>query len=193
MNSPKNLFFIALLPPQEVSDRAHAIKQHFADRYNSRAALKSPPHITLQPPFPLLDEEIAPLRGCLSKFANSQARVKVTLDGFAAFPPRVIYINVVKTQPLLELQSNLASTLATELKIIDAKAKSRSFSPHMTVGFKDLSKPNFKAAWAEFQHQQLDYEFVASDLTLLKHNSKRWEIEEQFPVVKALNNQTDSL
>lgn len=183
MNSPKNLFFIAILPPQEISDRAHAIKQHFADTYNSRAALKSPPHITLQPPFPLRDEEIAPLKGCMSKFASSQAGVKVTLDGFAAFPPRVIYINVVKTQPLLELQSNLALTLATDLQIVDARGKSRSFAPHMTVGFKDLSKPNFKAAWAEFQHQQLHYEFVATDLTLLQHNGKRWEVETQFPFV----------
>jgi len=186
MNTAKNLFFIALLPPKEISDHANLIKQHFADNYNSRAALKSPPHITLQPPFPLLDEEIAPLKSCISKFASTQAVVEVTLDGFAAFPPRVIYINVVKTQPLLDLQSNLASTLATELQIVDARDKNRGFSPHMTVGFKDLTKQNFKTAWAEFQHQQLDYEFVATDLTLLYHNGKRWEIETHFPLINLL-------
>ncbi len=184
MNTAKNLFFIALLPPAEISDRANQIKQHFAEHYASRAALKSPPHITLQPPFQWLDGELEALKNCISKFASTQAVIEVRLDGFAAFPPRVIYINVVKTQPLLDLQSNLALTLATDLQLVDARAKNRSFSPHITVGFKDLTKQNFKIAWAEFQHQQLQYEFLASELTLLKHNGKLWAIETHFPLQK---------
>lgn len=184
MNTAKNLFFIALLLPAEISDRANQIKQYFADTYASRAALKSPPHITLQPPFQWLDAELEPLKSCISKFTSTQAGVEVILNGFAAFPPRVIYINVVKTQPLIDLQSNLAITLATDLQLIDSRAKNRSFSPHMTVGFKDLTKQNFKTAWAEFQHQQLQYEFVATQLTLLKHNGKQWEIETHFPLQK---------
>jgi len=183
MNTAKNLFFIALLPPAEISDRTNQIKQHFAEHYASRAALKSPPHITLQPPFQWQDAELELLKSCISKFASTQAVVEVMLNGFAAFPPRVIYINVVKTQPLLDLQSNLA-TMATDLQLVDSRAKNRSFSPHITVGFKDLTKQNFKAAWAEFQHQQLQYKFVANQLTLLKHNGKQWEIETHFPLQK---------
>lgn len=184
MNTAKNLFFIALLPPAEISDRASQIKQHFAEHYASRAALKSPPHITLQAPFQWQNAELELLKSCISKFASTQAGVEVILDGFAAFPPRVIYINVVKTQPLLDLQSDLALTLATDLQLLDSRAKNRSFSPHMTVGFKDLTKQNFKAAWAKFQHQQLQYEFVATQLTLLKHNGKHWEVETHFPLEK---------
>ncbi|MFN6233029.1 MAG: 2'-5' RNA ligase family protein, partial [Microcystis sp.] len=52
MNQPQgSLFFIALLPPPEVQEIATKIKVEFAEIYNSRAALKSPPHVTLQPPF----------------------------------------------------------------------------------------------------------------------------------------------
>ena len=49
MNQPQgSLFFIALLPPPEVQEIATKIKLEFAEIYNSRAALKSPPHVTLQ-------------------------------------------------------------------------------------------------------------------------------------------------
>ena len=51
MKPSANLYFIALLPPVEVAEEVTEIKQFFARNYNSRAALKSPPHVTLQPPF----------------------------------------------------------------------------------------------------------------------------------------------
>ena len=47
----KKIFFIALLPPLKVQKYATKVKEHFAQQYNTKAALKSPPHITLQPPF----------------------------------------------------------------------------------------------------------------------------------------------
>ncbi|NEQ19818.1 MAG: hypothetical protein F6K28_10405 [Microcoleus sp. SIO2G3] len=51
MLQSQKLYFIALLPPEEIQDYANQIKQYFADHYGSRHAQKSPPHITLQPPF----------------------------------------------------------------------------------------------------------------------------------------------
>ncbi|WP_216351346.1 hypothetical protein [Leptolyngbya sp. 'hensonii'] len=41
MNLVKLRLFVALLPPKPVQEYATQIKQHFADRYQSRAALKS--------------------------------------------------------------------------------------------------------------------------------------------------------
>jgi 2'-5' RNA ligase len=181
MNSSSRLFFIALLPPQDFQDRVTGIKQHFADNYNSRAALKSPPHITLQPPFEWPADKLPALQECLSVFAQTRVPVPVILSGFAAFPPRVIYINVLKTPALLTLQAELMAHLETELSIIDPKSKERPYSPHMTVGFKDLTKQNFKAAWAEFKDRPLQYNFMAGEVVLLTHNGSRWDICAEFP------------
>jgi 2'-5' RNA ligase len=181
MNSSSRLFFIALLPPQDFQEGVTGIKQHFADNYNSRAALKSPPHITLQPPFEWPADKLSALQECLSVFAQTRVPVPVILSGFAAFPPRVIYINVLKTPALLTLQAELMAHLETELRIIDPKSKERPYSPHMTVGFKDLSKQSFKAAWPEFKDRPLQYNFTASQLTLLTHNGQRWDICAEFP------------
>ncbi|HLO89244.1 MAG TPA: 2'-5' RNA ligase family protein, partial [Nostocaceae cyanobacterium] len=165
-----SLYFIALLPPQAIQEQINEIKQHFADKYASRTALKSPPHITLQPPFEWEDGEISFVETCLKTFVPQQQPLPITLNGFAAFPPRVIYINVVKTPEILTLQANLKADLETNLEIVDKSAKNRPYSPHLTVAFRDLTKQNFRAAWPEFEHRQLYFEFTATHLTLLQHD-----------------------
>lgn len=181
-----NRFFIALLPPPEIQDYTNQINQHFAEHYASRGAQKSPPHITLQPPFEWSAEQVPVLEQCLSRFANGRESIPVTLNGFGAFPPRVIYINVLKTQELLTLQTDLMAHLETVLGIVDPVSKTRAFSPHMTVAFRDLTRQNFKVAWPEFQQRQLQFKFTADYLTLLLHDSKRWNVSAEFPFKEGL-------
>lgn len=177
------LYFIALLPPQEIQDNATQIKQHFADKYVSRHALKSPPHITLQPPFEWEDANVPILEATLKNFASTREPIPITLSGYNAFPPRVIYIDVVRSPELLALHQDFMAYLESSLAIVDQVGKTRPFAPHMTVAFKDLTKQNFKAAWTEFEKRQLHFEFTASCLTLLLHDGKRWNVKSEFPFV----------
>ena len=187
MKKSQSRFFIALLPPLEIQDYANQIRQIFADRYASRGAQNSPPHITLQPPFEWANAEVPLLEECLREFALLRQSVPVTLDGYAAFAPRVIYINVVRNQELLTLQAELMAHLEANLGIADTVSKTRLFAPHMTVAFKDLTKQNFQAAWQEFEKQQVHFEFTADNLTLLLHDGKRWNIKTEFPFVSDNN------
>ena len=180
MYPSKSRFFIALLPPSEIQGYVKEIQQYFGDRYASHGVQKSPPHITLQPPFEWLPEQAPVLEECLSTFTHHRS-VPVTLNGFGAFPPRVIYINVLKTQELLTLQTDLMTHLDL-LGIVDQVSKTRPFSPHMTVAFRDLTRQNFKAAWSEFQQRQLHFDFTSSYLTLLLHDGKRWNARAEFPL-----------
>ncbi len=174
-------YFLALLPPQEVQAAVNQIKQHFADRYASCKAQNSPPHITLQPPFEWAIAPVSFLEQRLLVFAQRYSPSYISLSGFGAFAPRVIYIQVVKTPELLALQAELSAYLQRELKIVDAAAKKRAYAPHMTVAFRDLTQPNFRAAWSEFQHQPFQFEFSVSALTLLHHDGRRWHIHASFP------------
>lgn len=181
MADSKDLFFIALLPPGEVQNFATQVKQHFAEAYQSRHALKSPPHITLYPPFKWEVEKIPNLEQTLETFALTQSSIPVTLEGFGAFSPRVIYINVLKNAELLNLQKALMRELEESLNLVDQRSQNRPFSPHMTVAFRDLTKANFRLAWEEYQNQKVNFNFMISSLTLLRHTGKRWEIKRQFP------------
>lgn len=178
--TPKR-FFIALVPPPEIQAIANRIKHQFADEYASQAAQKSPPHITLQPPFEWMLPDLPNLESLLAKFAMQQAPFAVELNGFAAFPPKVIYIDVVKTAALLKLQSSLMADLEATLGIVDVPSKQRTFTPHMTVAFRDLTEPNFNAAWQVFQGRSLQLQFLASSLSLLLHDGHQWHIHKVFP------------
>jgi 2'-5' RNA ligase len=120
------------------------------------------------------------LEASLKEFASGQLPVAITLKGFDAFVPRVIYINVIRSQELLTLQADLMAYIETNLGIVDKVSKSRPFAPHMTVAFRDLTKQNFRDAWPEFEKRQLHFEFTADKLTLLLHDGKRWNIKSQF-------------
>ncbi len=175
----KSLFFIALLPPKEIQQDITDIKQHFAQVYDSRAALKSPPHITLQPPFGWEMANLADLSTGLQNFAQVQKAIPIQLQGFGAFIPKVIYLQPSKTPELLALQTALQAYTEDEFKM--AKTKTRSFSPHITVAFRDLTKANFRQAWEIFEKREFATEFVVYHLTLLLHNGNKWEICQEFP------------
>ena len=179
MSGKKTLFFIALLPPSEVQEFATKVKQHFAEVYNSRAALKSPPHITLQPPFEWEIEQLPILKEKLTEFTQNQSPIPITLHNYSAFKPRVIYINVFKTAELLAAEKKLTNYLEESLNIVHLPSKNRPFSPHMTVAYRDLNKENFYKAWEKFQDQELHFEFRVNHLTLLK-NTGVWTIYQDF-------------
>lgn len=182
LDTLKRRFFIALLPSLEIQNYVNQIKEYFAQNYHSIGAQKSPPHITLQPPFEWQLEALPVLETALASFAATQKRVPITLHNFGAFPQGVIYINVLKTPQLLTLQQDLLAYCEASLGIIvNPVSQNRPFVPHLTVAVRDLTKQNFEAAWAEFQVRQVKYEFTASQLTLLLHDGKRWNISAEFP------------
>ena len=182
MNQARQRFFIALLPPKRIGQLAEQLKEHFAEVYQSRAAQKSPAHITLQPPFDWLTADLPRLTQHLEYLAGTQPPIPLVLDGFGAFKPRVIFIKVRTTPELLSLQENLTKSLESALGIVHAASKNRPFAPHLTLAYRDLTKPNFYQAWSEFASQPFPFEFTVPQLTLLQHDGQRWQISQEFPL-----------
>lgn len=174
-------FFVALLPPPALGDQITAIQQDIGQRFQSKAALKSPPHITLQPPFVWPLDQVAHLGRSLAAFAQQQSPVPIELSGYGAFPPRVIYINVQRQGPPMALQPALMDHLETHCTIVHSPARQRPFVPHITVGFRDLKPTAFKLAWDEFKAKSFKAHFVVPALTLLQHDGQRWQISSDFP------------
>ena len=180
MNSSKQRFFIALMPPPDIQQHITQIKGYFAEHYNSRGALNSPPHVTLQPPFEWLAKDVPKLEESLKEFSANRFPIPITLSGFAAFAPRVIYVDVVKSPELLDIQRDLMTFVAEKLGIVDRVSQPRPFVPHMTVGFRDLTEQNFEAAWLEFKGRSIFFEFTASALILLIHDGSQWNVGTEF-------------
>jgi 2'-5' RNA ligase len=177
------LYFIALVPPEPVNREIMSLKEEVQDRYNSKAALRSPPHITLHMPFQWKEEKERILIESLDQLANKQSSFGVTLKNFEAFPPRVIYVAVQENEALDDLQKVVQKNAGTNWHIYP-KADNRPFQPHMTIAFRDLKKPQFFQAWKNYETQDYQASFIASNVCLLKHNGKTWDILHRSPLIR---------
>ena len=169
------LYFVAIVPEEPVYSEGLAFKTEIRDRFNSSAALRSPPHITLHMPFQWQEAKEELLVNSLDKLVILHKPFQVALEDFGAFIPRVIYIHVVESESLNMLQKEVSRNASINWHIYP-KPDSRPFMPHMTIAFRDLKKPKFFEAWQEFERRKYSAEFTVKDLCLLKHNGKTWDV-----------------
>lgn len=180
MKKPRQLYFIAIIPPEPIYSKAAELKAHMAKRYSSKAALNSPPHITLHMPFRWDEEKEEKIFSTLENLTDNRQAFDLSLENFGAFKPRVIYIDL-KRQPALEdFHDDLKKVMKISLNIFNADYKDRGFNPHMTLAFRDLKKSAFFEAWKEFESKEFHASFTADKITLLKHNGKNWDVYREF-------------
>lgn len=176
MNMPdknEDLYFIALVIDGEVGENITRIKEEVAEKYGSKRALNSPPHITIVPPFRMdrdsLDRKLAPV---LFELAARRESFEIKLDGFSAFKPRVIFVHPVDHPELSGLQSNVIEVLSHRFSEIDAP--DRPFHAHVTIAFRDLTQSAFYKAWPQFEKRHFTASYLCTDITILKHEEGKW-------------------
>ncbi|ASZ09521.1 2'-5' RNA ligase family protein [Chitinophaga pendula] len=178
------IYFIALLPNAAVGKEVIRLKQEFAQLYGPVAALKAMPHISIQVPFtahPGLERELSL---ALTEFAASQQPFEVFLNGFGFQPQpdkRVIYIQVEKTPPIVNLHLQLIYFLRKEFGFSEMLARKR-FTPHITLAFKDLDEDQFADAWPDYESRPFNAAFRVNNMYLLRHNGLSWEVLQKCPL-----------
>lgn len=171
-------YFLAIIPPEPLATEVTAIKQEFVERFNTKAALRSPAHITLHMPFQWKEAKEERLFKVLAQ-ATKFRPFNIQLNGFGAFPPRTIFIQPEKSTELEEMNMALLETTRRQLNLFHA-VHIGGFHPHMTVAFRDLRKPLFFEAWKEFEQRAFKASFEVDSFWLLKHNGKVWEAYREF-------------
>lgn len=174
----KQLFFIALLPGEPIASEVTRFKHYAADHFQSARALRSPPHITLIPPFWWAPADRGRLDGALAEFCRERPPFSIRLRGFDCFPPRVIFIAVRPNQALTKLQAALQDYLQKSLAL-PARDR-RPFHPHLTVAFKDLRRAVFPEAWRYFSEQPYERSFEVEELILLRYREQAWKVAGRF-------------
>lgn len=175
----RNLYFIAVLPPEKLRSRVEALKLEVKRLYGAGHALKSPAHITLQMPFRREEDGEEALCVLLEEYAATQTPFEVELDGFDCFAPRVVFLKIRDHSPLLPLQDHLRKALVHSGTIPD-RGPVYPFHPHMTIATRDLSREAFQRTWPEFRDRPFKAAFEVGSLFLLKHNGRHWDIFREF-------------
>lgn len=175
--APVLRWFVALLPPESIQRQVTDVIADLTARYQTRTA-KAPPHITLVPPFVLAANAIGPVRLALEDFAKQQRTLTVTLHGFNAFPPRVLFVDVVRSPQLLTLKTELEECLVEQCDL--PRDRHSRFNPHITVASRKLDRSKFKATWAELEQQQFEATGEHKTLTLLRYEQQHWHVDQLF-------------
>jgi len=170
-----NMYFIAIVAPEEIDQQVLKWKSFFKERYECSVALKSPAHITIIPPFWMNDELENDLINSISEFSIAKTKFEITLKNFAAFKPKVIFVDVVKSEALNGLYQSFADFIFSQNKF-PIKKEDRPFHPHVTLATRDLYKKAFQEAWEIFSTKKHEALWIVSGLSLLRHNQKKWDV-----------------
>lgn len=179
----ESLYFIAVVPPEDVRTKVTELKELCHQEYGSKQALKSPPHITLHMPFKLKEKKKEELCEMLTALAHDSECFNIEMKGFGFFEPRVVFISTMLCESLNSLHLRISDGMRKHFNIFNAQYKDRAFHPHMTIAFRDLKKEQFWKAQEFFSKKELSINFQVENMALLKHNGKVWEIEEQFSLL----------
>jgi 2'-5' RNA ligase len=178
----KDKYFLALVPPPPLYEEMLGLKEYFKEHYGSKAALRSPPHITLHMPFEWKTEKEEKLISSLADFSRLQKQLTIRLNGFDCFAPRVIFARVEPNEELTTMQKQLTQFCKVELNLFNAHYRDLPFHPHLTVAFRDLKKALFVRAWEEFRSKSLDRTFTSTHIALLKHDGRNWLLHRTLPL-----------
>ncbi|MFD0933548.1 2'-5' RNA ligase family protein [Psychroflexus salinarum] len=178
-----SMYFIALIPPEDLKNGITELKKEIANRFDSKHALRLPPHITLQIPFNVNEEDENKFIKQLEEFTKQHIPFRVVLSGFGSFNSKVIYIDVLHSRPIVELHEKL---IEVTREFIEKKpeGEKKKMNPHITIAYRDLSKERFDEAWSEFSQRSFEAVFVAKSLFLFKHNGKSWDILKELKMKK---------
>jgi len=170
-----NMYFLAIVAPEKINHQVLKWKNYFKDHFECTVALKSPAHITLIPPFWMKEELEGDLVNSIQNFSTTQITFEITLKDFAAFKPKVIFVDVVKSNVLNGLYQSFTNHIFIENKF-PIKKDDRPFHPHVTLATRDLYKKAFQEAWEIFSKKKYEALWIVKGVSLLRHNKKNWDV-----------------
>jgi 2'-5' RNA ligase len=169
------MYFVALVAPEIINKQVFKWKTWFKEKYRCEAALRSPAHVTLVPPFWMRTELESKLIVSLIEFATVQKHFSLLLNNFSQFKPRVIFVDVAVNSLLQNLRAQLFQSLLITGEY-PLKNDDRPFHPHVTLATRDLYKKDFYEAWEYFKEKEYSAEWEVQNISLLRHDKKNWDV-----------------
>lgn len=169
----KKMYFIAIYPDQKIIDEVRVFKDDLALNFGNSKALKNDAHITLFPPFEREIELEEDIHNAFQKIDTNIAPFEINLNGFGNFPnPKnpVLFIKPKENENLKQLYYNVTEKFSFG---------KYSFSPHVTVGYRDLTYENFLKAWEIYKDKNYETKFLVDRISLLRHDGKWVSINEK--------------
>ena len=169
----EDLYFIAILPPEELRQRIDEIRKAVSLEHGVFSALKPPVHITLVPPFKLKTAMEKQLIQKLKSLCHFDPFIQ-KLEDFDGFPEHTVFIRALKNTGISTLYKKLKAGLKPYVE-----GSRNPFHPHLTIAYRD-AKEAYPQIMEQYQNRRFREEFLAAHFTLLKHDGKRWNVHSEY-------------
>lgn len=179
MSANVKLYFWALVAKEPNQSKITRLKEEAAHRFHSNRALRSPAHITLIPPLRLSPAQLESLQEDFCEVALCTPPFNLDLTGVNGFPERVVYIHVHPHNTLDHLVTRLEAIRFSRFP--HHKRVYSTFTPHVTLAFRDLSPDLYPSALRYFQSMDLEFDWKADSLSRLILLEDGWYVDHNCP------------
>ena len=168
----RGIYFFAILPPKNISDEIREIQLYVEKKYHTHEALRRPVHITVIPPFETPPIHERKLVEFTHRFCERISPFEVKLDSYGEFRRNVLHIRIERSNEIVDLQRSLSHDLSRA--VTRGSSSGTAFTPHITVGYKDITRPMFDEAWREFGEQIFRRSFILDTIHFMRWNYGGW-------------------
>jgi len=171
-------YFFAVLPTTTILNEIIAFQREIEANFGSVHAQKTPPHITIIPPFDCGEEKLWDFTEKTSLFLADKSIIdlKIYLDNFQCFDGRTLFIDVAKNEPFEKLCKEL-KLLFNQQKITKQRVEKHFFIPHITIANKDIKKRDFRIASEDFKKRNYQRSFDLKTLAVLELVEEKWVVK----------------
>jgi 2'-5' RNA ligase len=176
----KQLKLIAIVLPDPLRSFIINEQKFISENWGCRHALRTPPHITLIPPFHFTLQEINSIITILSEAAKRHHAFRLNVIGFNSFRQGVIFMEPELSQALQDLHMDLNDSMGSYFPQILEKSGDRPFHPHITLAHKDVTREQFKEIRDHYKNKAAPSSVIIEHFNILNHIGKGWAIGEEF-------------
>ena len=174
----RTLYLVALLPPEPVFSHVWDLKQEVHRRTGSRNAVRLPPHITLVPPLRETEEFEGLCTAALAGFAAAESAFEVSLQDFAWFGSRTLFVHVQERAALRAFHARLMAWCAAHLPQVAPEG--RPYTPHLTLATRDLPPAQVPELRQRFAGRTYAARFAVENFTLFRLDGQQWQARATF-------------
>lgn len=171
----KQQYMIAAVPTGDNKTQIDDIRSSFSKKYKVDEALRNPAHITIVPPFHATTEQITVLDQGLKEILERFNKFSLHITGYSFFRKnRVVFLKPKKNTVIEDLYIQVQqffSQKMPEIKLI----KQVNYSPHITIGYRDLDRFTFKDAVSDLEHKTESINWNIDHIEIWKRESGNWQ------------------
>ncbi len=164
---------------RETHNTLRKVQVHLLKEVGAHLRLEAHPHITLKQAFPVAALE--PYESYLEQLAGGLEPFDIHISGIGFFDEGIVFLDVMKTEPLCSLRSRIVSDLANDLGVLPEPLEDERYHFHATVAH-GLHPEHRERARRVARNEPLEIHFRCDTLGLLLHTGREWITYNHSPI-----------